>query len=238
MSNSVLQTAIISKLISKPLASTSEKKLSDIEGDIAKRVVNYRLSLNLDRRNVAIAGTQSIWIWDQYMNMEPEWQAVVESSYIEHEHVLMLKKPQSILAFDSYASGLAEYKSMYPDTEITFMNNDVLAEFEQHVRDYEPGYDYDYSVIDFSDLGTEKFDLIQGFGWNFMHSPETVLGCVESLNPGGALLISLSNNSAKLYTRANYHAHPYVDIHRLLEKCDGFLYHVASGYGTTTFIKN
>lgn len=238
MNNSVINTALITKLISKPLAATADKPLKDIEQDIARRVVEYRRSLGLDRRNVAIANCQSIWIWDQYLNMENEWQAVIESTYVEHESILMLKKPTKILCFDPYMSGLAEYKNKYPLTEITFFNNDVLAEFEQHVRDFEPGYDYDYSVIDHEDLGVEKFDFIQGFAWNFADNVEIVQLCINSLDNGGVLLISLSNQSAKLYLRAQYHAHPYVDMHRAMLENDGHTYHIASGYGQTVFVKN
>lgn len=238
MNNSVVNTALITKLISKPLAATADKPLKDVEQDVARRVVEYRRSLGLDRRNVAIANCQSIWIWDQYLNMQDEWQAVIESTYIEHESILMLRRPASILCFDPYMSGLAEFKKKFPSTEITFFNNDVLAEFEQHVRDYEPGYDYDYSVVDYEDLGVEKFDFIQGFAWNFVDDTKFVQLCIDSLNSNGVMLVSLSNQSAKLYLRAQYHAHPYVDMHRVMLNNAGNTYHIASGYGITTFIKS
>jgi hypothetical protein len=60
---------------------------------------------------------------------------------------------------------------------------------------------------------------------------------VESLNPGGVLLIGMSNHNTKLY-REDFHIHPYSSMHEILKNSDGHTYHLANGYGQTVFIKN
>ena len=241
MDNFAIRSALVTQQSSKTLFGTSID-FAQIIGERGDSTSNWLTSINLDKRNVAVGGLNTYWVYELIKKMEPEWAAIIESEYIAQEQVLMSKRPSSILFFDADNLLWNIYRNRYPETELCFVNNHTLFIMESVTNSLEhPGVRIDdnseYDVIDASDLGVDKFDMAVCWAWSIVGSEDALSGLINSLNPGGVLLIGMSNHNTKLY-REDFHIHPYSQMHEILKNSDGHTYHLANGYGQTVFVKN
>lgn len=210
--------------------------------DYVEPLLAERASFNVDRRVVAIGGSEEFWIADLLKNPTPEWSAMLSSMNDSMELLLQVKNPTNVLymAAGSFPNTYA-WVNANPSAKLTFMNNYVLDAYEQHLLPI--GGDYavsDYNVIDYSDLeaGVEdKFDFIMSMSWDIVSDPEIQKWCTDALAPGGILMVALTNNGTKLY-KDDFHTHPYHAMHEFFHSCDGHTYHNPAHYGFTVFVKN
>jgi len=241
MDNFALRSSMVTQQSSKARLS-SRVDFNALMTDTGTRVTNFLTSINLDKRNVAVAGLNSYWGYELIREMEPEWMAIVECEHIAQEQILFTHKPNSVFFMNADMMMIPVYKNRFPDSTVCVMNNASLFLMESIVGEMDHlGYRsedaYEYDVIDREDLGVEKFDMIVAWSWSIVGSDSMLLDMVSSLNSGGALLIDCSNHNTKLY-REDFHIHPYSRMHDLLKEQDGYTYHLANGYGQTVFIKN
>jgi len=235
MDNFALRSSMVTQQSSKTsLGSWFDFK--QMMSEVGENVSDYLTSINIDKRNVAVAGLNTFWIYELIKNMEPEWLAVVECEHIAQEQILFTHKPNSVLFISADMFVAPVYKAKFPNSTICVMNNCYLF-YAESIIDWGNQDDYEYDVIDREDLGVEKFDMIVAWAWSIVGSDSMLLDMVSSLNSGGALLIDCSNHNTKLY-REDFHIHPYSRMHDLLKEQDGYTYHLANGYGQTVFIKN
>ena len=241
MDNFAIRSALVTQQSSKAMMSTN-LDFSVIMSEAGEAASAWLTSINIDKRNVAVGGLNTYWIYELIKKMEPEWAAIIESEYIAQEQVLMTRKPNSVLFVDADNMLWAVYKNRFPDTELCFVNNHTLFFMENVANnlDYQgaklseiSGYD----VVDSGDIGNHKFDMAICWAWSIVGSDKMINDLVDSLNPGGVLLIGMSNHNTKLY-REDFHIHPYSSIHTILQNSDGNTYHLANGYGQTVFVKN
>jgi hypothetical protein len=243
--NTVIRTATVARLLSTTLFdkdSLDEGKL--FHEDSSAAILNERAGFNIDRRTIAIGGSEEIWLQDLLNQMDPSWFEMIKSVSDPIEMALLMKKPKNILSF---APGLGTGFYVWlttiaePDTKVTFVNNPTLDAFEQHMLNKNDVHTIgEYSVIDYEDLEDgidEKYDFIMTMAWDIVSDPEIQRQCVDALAPGGVMYTALTNNGSKLYRDA-FHSHPYAEFHSNLGGMDGHTYHVPALYGHTIFIKN
>ena len=241
MDNLAIRSSMVAQQSSKTKLSSSVN-LGELSTDYTNKADDFLTSINLDRRNVAIAGLNSYWVYTIINQMQPEWNAVVDGEHIAQENILFTRKPNSVLFTNADMFVIPVYKSEFPESTVCVMNNyslflkeSIVGELDHLGWRNEDAYEYD--VIDREDLGVEKFDMIVAWSWTVIGSDSMIIDMVSSLNSGGVLLIDNSNHNLKLY-RSDFHVHPYSRMHDLLKEQDGYTYHLANGYGQTVFIKN
>jgi len=235
MDNFALRSAMVTQQSSKT-SLRSGINFKELMSELGKNVSDYLTSINIDKRNVAVASLNTFWVYELVRDMEPEWLAIIECEHIAQEQILFTHKPNSVLFMSADMLMIPIYKAKFPNSTICTMNNCYLF-YAESIIDWQNQDDYEYDVIDREDLGVEKFDMIVAWAWSIVGSDSILLDMVSSLNSGGALLIDCSNHNTKLY-REDFHIHPYSRMHDLLKEQDGHTYHLANGYGQTVFIKN
>lgn len=237
MDNLVLRSALVTQNITKNIVSTDRGQLLEW----ASAALAERQTFNLDRRTIAIGGSEEIWLHDLLANPTPEWFAMIVSMHDSLEMMISASRPQNILTFNAGIGAGMHVWAKENSAKITFMNNSQLDVYEQHMMSLCPQYtlpEYDAIGVDDLEAGIEeKFDFIFAMAYDIISDPELQQLCVDALAPNGILYIALANNGSKLY-RDGYHTHPYADIHEFLKSCDGYTYHNTSHYGFTVFVKN
>lgn len=249
MDNRQLRTAMVTTSISKYLPESILGEESAQRGyaerfEGLQRVFNWRQSLNLNLSIAARGATEGLWYVDITQAMNDAWSSLIIAETSPNEFVMSSKSPNKILYFDAdkTASPWLQ-KTKFPETQLFFVNNQTLWNFEQFMRDdfNEIEYDVDYYVVDRSEIGQGEatgFELISMQAYHFVFdNHELVRKCVDALAPGGVLIVSTSNNSGKLY-RDDYWFHPNYEFHKILKSLDGTLFHDSSIYGCTMFVKN
>lgn len=244
MDNTVIRTATVARLLSTTLLKDTHDEAKLFHEDSSAAILSERAGFNVDRRTVAIGGSEEIWLHDLLNQMDPSWFEMIRSTNEPAELALLMKSPRNLLVFGpGLGSGLYTWlkEKAHEDTKITFVNGPALDAFEQHMLGLNEVHSLiEYSVIDYEDLeaGTaDKFDFIHCFAWDVVSDPDIQRQCVEALAPGGVMYTALTNNGTKLY-RDDFHSHPYAEFHANLGNMDGHTYHVPALYGHTIFIKN
>jgi hypothetical protein len=250
MDNKQLRTAMVTSSISKPMCENqfgTEVYLraypERLEG--FERALSWRNSLpNLDLSIAARGATEGLWYMDLLESLSGPWESILLATAASIDLHLLLKQPKKVLSFDAdKSSSFWLHKLNFPESQLCFVNNQTLWNFEQFMRDFEGdvNYDIDYSVVDRSEIGEGEatgFDMIFMPAHHALYENGTMLlNCVDALASGGVLLVTASNNSGKLY-RDDYWFHPNNEIHKLLKSSDGALIHESGLYGYTTFVKN
>lgn len=241
MDNSVLRTAMVTHNLNKTVIADLDT-VTQYHSDAAETTLAERAAFGVDRRTVAIGGSEEFWMIDLLRNPTREWMSVVVSMNDSVELMLGTKKPKNILALSAgMVAGAYAWINENPGTKLTLINDYQLDMYEQHMMPQSDVYTVaSYDVIDHDDLRAgvdDKFDFILSLPWDIMSDREVQKLCVDSLAPGGILFVALTNNGTKLY-RDDFHTHPYADMHKFLHSCDGLTYHNPALYGFTVFIKN
>ena len=244
MDNIVLRTATVTRLISNTLVTSNFEEGKTYREDSSALALAEYATFNIDRRTIAIGGSEEIWLFDLMNKMDPSWYEMINSVQTITEMAFLIKNPRKILSFcASIPSTMCLWLSNMadPETELTFVNNPMLDAYEQHMIPISDTHTYSkYSVIDYDDLENgieDKYDFITAMAWDIVSDPDLQRQAVDALAPGGILCVALTNNGGRLYTDA-YHEHPYTEFHENLGKMDGYVYHIPALYAHTLFIKN
>jgi hypothetical protein len=251
MDNRQLRTAMVTTSISKYMSyvfgEDGVERIANERFEGMQRVFNWRQSLNLNLSIAARGSTEGLWYVDFLQTPKSGWSDMMIMAQSPIELMMSVKAPKKILSFNAdFAPAPFLQKRRFPETQICFINNQSLWNFEKFMRDYSTEidnsnyYDVDYSVVDRPEIGqgdAKDFDLITMQSFEYGTDNQTLSKCVDALASGGVLLINSNNNSGKLY-RDDYWFHPNNEMHKILKSSDGLMFHDSSGYGYTTFIKN
>jgi hypothetical protein len=252
MDNKQLRTAMVTASISKYMATTilgeDGVRIAATERfESAKNIQNWRATLNLDLSIAARGATEGLWYIDQLVTPESPWADMMVVAQGPIELMMCTKTPNKILAFNPDQAPTPIFQKIrFPSTEVCFVNNQALWNFEHFVRDQsmeidgKPYADIDYSVVDKSEIGQGEavdFDLITMQAFECNSNGQLLIDCIEALAANGVLLINFNNNSGKLY-RDDFWFHPHNEMHQILKSYDGFVFHDSAQYGFTVFVKN
>jgi hypothetical protein len=251
MDNKQLRTAMVAASISKYMSTILGENGVEIASterfEAFKNIKDWRATLNLDLSIAARGATEGLWYIDQAATPESPWAEMMVTTYSPYEMITSVKKPGKILTFNPDLSPAPIFQKIkFPSTDIYFVNNQALWNFENFIRDQsmeidgKPYADIDYSVVDKSEIGQGEavdFDLITMQAHECSSNGQILIKCIESLASNGVLLINVTNNSAKLY-RDDFWFHPHNEMHQILKSYDGFVFHESGQYGFTVFVKN
>lgn len=251
MDNKQLRTAMVAAAMSKYMATTLGENGTEIVSteifEAFKNIKDWRTTLNLDLSIAARGATAGLWYVDQASTPVSPWSDMILTTLTTHELITSVKKPGKVLTFNpDTVPAVIFQKIKFPSTEIYFVNNQPLWNFENFMRDQsmqidgKPYADVDYSVVDKSEIGQGEavdFDLITMNVYECNSNSQILIKCIESLAPSGVLLINAVNDSAKLY-RDDFFFHPHNEMHKILKSYDGFVFHESGQYGFTVFVKN
>ena len=241
MDNSVIRSAMVTQHLNKTLI-VDQASAIQFHTDYATTTLAERASFNVDRRTVAIGGSEEFWMTDLFKEPSLEWGAMIRSMNDSIELMLQVKNPTNLLYMSpGPVTSAYVWANAHPSANLTLMNSYQLDAYEQHQVTISSEYAAsEYDVINYSDLeaGVEdKFDFIMSMPWDIVSDPEVQKWCVDALAPGGILMVALTNNGTKLY-KDDFHTHPYHAMHEFFHSCNGYTYHNTGHYGYTVFVKN
>ena len=251
MNNSNIITAMVSMALSKMPSTIFGENGSELTAvsywEGLERVFNWRQSLNLNLSIAARGGVEGLWYVDFSVTPKSGWSDIVWSGQLPVAMIISMNAPKKILSFNADNSPAAFIQKLkFPETEITYVNNQSLWNFEQFIRDESMEVDgkrfcdTEYSAVDRSEIGqgeARDFDMILMEFFETNADSETLPKCIEALAPGGILLLSVANNSGKLY-RDDFWFHPHNEAHEILKSSDGLVFHDSGLHGHTVFVKN
>lgn len=241
----MLRSSMVSVLLSNGFDSDIQESRAAQE-DVAKAVLAELQQYGIDRRTVAIGGSEEIWLNDLMSSTEDSWFSLIHGAHNYIEMMLLTKKPEKILCITSgIALCINTWANSMPEgaVEVTFMNSHGLYAYENYLTEISPAHALrDYYVVDYQDIVDEsypedRYDFIFATAWDIVSDARLQDTCVNLLNEGGVLFVSATNNGTKLY-RDSFHSHPYAQFHRNLMSKDGYTYHVPAHYGFTVFSKS
>lgn len=202
---------------------------------------------NIDLRANVLGFNTVVTLWQLTKQMTDEvWSGVIVPQCLVHDFFLRTKQPQSIL-FVGGITGTMSALLVAPEhvfdgfknTNISFMNDAGLFMFEKHLKNSSPEKSFGYSVYDKSELISgvdDKFEMITVQGWDIAYDSELLDALVDSLTPGGMLVVCASNDTSFIYS-SSYKWHQYYGLHKALNEFAGTSYHFPHFYGTTVFVK-
>lgn len=243
--NYMLRSSMVSVLLSRGFDSDIQASRL-VQEDVAKAVLAELQNYSIDRRTIAIGGSEEIWLNDLMSNTEDSWFSLIHGAHNYIEMMLLAKKPQKILCITSgIALCINTWANSMPSgsVEVTFMNSHGLYAYENYLTNISSSHVLDdYYVVDYQDIvdcayPEDKYDFIFATAWDIVSDTKLQDACVDSLNSDGILFVSATNNGTKLY-RDSFHSHPYSQFHRNLMSKDGCTYHIPAHYGFTVFSKS
>ena len=221
--------------------------LFDAYIDVGRQANEFDSTLNLDLReemrsfdDVGVA----LNAITPTMSVAP-WNAVINHFMTEVFNLLMLLDRRNFLVHSISNGALYDIamRALGKEGKLNFINNYHLCIYEKFIRgNYGPHSTVPYSVYSVFDLGAslpeeEKFTLIMVNGIDVIGEHGLIQSLVDSLAPGGTLVLTHNNHSRFLYS-STYFTDTYYSMHQVLLGSDGITLHSNSGCGITTFKKN
>jgi hypothetical protein len=223
------------------------KSVIEIVKAMGAAVVSHRSGLNLDMRWSARGA------WDpesiQYevcslIEKSTEFSAYIQS-YCSAEFLNTRDYDRSNMLIFTALSITQEFPFLALDDSINLnlINNENLYIYENFIRDeYEITSRKPYSVFETSDLGEDmheddKFSYISITASHLVGDESLLKKLIGSLKPNGSLVIRNTGDGRTLYT-ADFMAHPFYDMHRILLESDGDTLHDSGLMGRTVFRKS
>lgn len=244
MSSNPWKEAKIASFISKmPGTHLGINFLNEII-DEAKLIENFRKTLNSDRRLVAIGAD------DERQNLH---EVLSEPGSMLHDVlmygfqraamlVVLSGKAKNVLMTNPTTHGpiCSTYKDSFGIEKFAMLNNADLMIYEKAIRGKTEGSISEYDVYDVEDLGEgleEKFDMIPISGVEAASNLELLDKLVDSLAPGGKLMIN-GTGKGKNYFNDSFFSNQFYHMHKFLHQKNGSTLHVMDVSGITVFIKD
>jgi hypothetical protein len=248
MKPEVLFTGMVSTQLSSSGVSLNSDEFKTNMEEWSTKCWNTLVEANVDLSHTALGLHTVAMQWQVSKNMSEELWSGAILSQLSVEHFLMLtKKPTSILFVGGLSSSLSRFLLApeqvfegFKDASINFVNDAGLFMFEKNLKNVHAQTSFGYSVYDRSELISEvdkKFEMIAVQSWDIAFDFELLGSLVDTLSPGGVLVISSTNDASAIYS-SSYRWHPYYDVHEALKNFSGTSYHLPQFYGTTVFVKN
>lgn len=211
--------------------------------DIADSIVNYINSLPLDKRAVAITGDYHQRVWEVIATKsEGAKETVFNNMQLFNQIIISAIRPSSslILVPDQYLITVAALDHM--GSTLTFPNDQGLFNFENFViTNQSYPFSGNYSVLDYQDMinpdFSEKYDFIFTGSIALYAEIELLNILVNSLNPGGCMVVGDSALMAEIYQDLNYMAFGDMYHDALKELENVYAYHIPFGIGFDIIVK-
>jgi len=246
MNNNYLASAV-SLAISSDMSEKIDFPMFDIIISAAIDAKEFESTLNLDMREEmrTIDDTAVGMSWFVASMATPPWDAVLKQTGNELLNLFMLLDLSNFLIHSNSFNSVPAIatKACGNEGHINFVNNNCLFVYEKFIRGkYGPHSIFPYSVYSIFDLGEslpedEKFTTIFASGVDLIGEDNLIQSMIDSLTPGGTLVITQSNHGKMLYN-SKYFTDQYYSIHKVLLNNDGITLHSSSGTGITTFKKS
>lgn len=246
MNNNYMANAVSLALTS----NISEKigfSMFDTVISAANDAKEFESTLNLDLRGElrTFDDTAVGMSWFVASMADAPWNVTLEQTGNEVLNLLMLLDKRNFLVHsNSFNSVYAvATKAWGNQGNISFVNNYCLFVYEKFIRgNYGPHSTFPYSVYSVLDLGEslpeeEKFTTILTSGVDLVGEEHLIQSMIDSLAPGGTLVIAQSNHGKMLYS-STYFTDSYYLINKALLDNDGITVHSNTGVGITTFKKS
>ena len=200
------------------------------------------IDANLDSRYIARGFELSTNFFNMLENISEDVQGLQFQTVIIEELLISVKQPQSVLIADgaTYRFRTLELLGSMDDVSINFLNNHYFFWFEEHLKNTNDKYSFGYSAYLEDELIADrepKFDMVLASAHNFHQNSDLLEAVIDSLNPGGILVIQSSNHSSEIYS-STYKFHEYYPMHDTLIKASGKSFHIANFHGFTIFVKD
>lgn len=197
---------------------------------------------NLDTRHIARGFEISTNFFNMLHDISEDMQSVWFQSALIEELLISVKQPQSVLILNgaTYRFRTLEVLGQMENISINFLNNHYFFWFEEHLKNTNDKYSFGYSAYLEDELITDrtpKFDMVLATAHNFHQNDIFLESIVDSLNPGGILVIEAANHSGEIYA-PTYKFHEYYPMHEILMNASGKSFHIANFYGFTVFVKD
>lgn len=234
--NKTVLTDIITKELSKNSSLSLDYDYEEVISDASQAIANYKSSINVDKRVVAVGADLYIHLWEPWSALLDGWkERMFISAGLYAQMLLDIARPNTAVFttpdrhFDTVA--LCAERGM----EIYFLNNDSLFNFENFIRDL-PSYpfNFNYNVIEFSDFIEDtslSFDFIQAFSSDFVLDYDFIDAFVDRMSANGFGYISAANEETRLYSE-DYFIEPIANILELINaRPEISSYHLPNAHG-------
>jgi len=246
MSNNYIASAV-SLAMSSDISEKIGFSMFDAVINTSTDAKEFESTLNLDlREKLRTFDDMAVAISSVISSMpDGPWEAPVKQTGNEVLNLLMLLDKRNFLIHsNSYNSVYAiAVKALGDEGNISFVNNYCLFLYEKFIRgNYGPHSTFPYSVFSIFDLGKslpedEKFTTILISAVEVIGEENLIQSMIDSLAPGGTMVIAQSNHGRALYSNT-YFTDPYYSINKILLSNDGITVHNSAGGGITTFRKS
>jgi hypothetical protein len=244
MDNQTIKQALVTKHLTGVLSDDAiHEELNTVFCDASKNVMNFVNSTNPDKRVIAIGSNDEIWRWETQAFLTPDWTILTKECAL-HASVMLVSaiKPEKMLITSPESAGLifAHLEDTGRNPDITFVNTLNLFFYEKFIREVHSAYNFTYSVVDISDLNQEGqvYDFIFSYSWDVANNLEYLQSLIDALQPGGTMVIMLTNNNGRIYSE-NFESHALYEMHEILKsQPSSTTTHNPAFYGTTVFTKN
>ena len=242
MNSETLFTALIAtKLSSVGLEHVTASSRQEFDEYIAG-CRQTAVDANLDARYIARGFEISTNFFNMLDNISEDLQSLQFQTVLIEELLISIKQPRSVLIADgaTYRFRTLELLGSMDNVSINFVNNHYFFWFEEHLKNTNDKYSFGYSAYLEDELIDErepKFDMVLASAHNFHQNNIFLEAIVDSLNPGGVLIIEASNHSSEIYS-PTYKFHEYYPMHEILMNASGKSFHIANFYGFTVFVKD
>ena len=246
MSNAFDEKMLFSCAIAGDISKSSTDRLGhdwwSMYVDTAKTVGNYWTQANLDRRAVAVGSMLETHYWDFMSDVPGFKEFLLLHSSIYPQMFVDIKAPQRALIFPPARYGDLVLLLQSKGTELYFLNNDLLREFESSLLNH-PDYNFssDYNVIDldeFEAITDLTFDFVVYDIADIRINNSLFTWTLDRLATGGIGYFANCNEMTRMYSD-NYHLLPIYDLFELLEeRADVSYYHIPWAAGIQVITKH
>lgn len=242
--NKTVLMDMITKEVSKNGSLGLDYDFEEVMTDAADAITNYKTSINIDKRVIAVGADLYIHLWEPWSALLDGWKErmFISGSGLYAMMLIDVGNPSTALIStpDRHFDLVAYCANQGID--LCFLNNDSLFNFENFIRDL-PSYPFtfNYSVIDYQDFindNTIGFDFIQMFSSDFNINYDLIDPFIARMNSGGFAYITAANEEGRLYTE-DYFIEPIANVIEAINaKPEINSYHIPNAHGFQIIVKN
>jgi hypothetical protein len=240
--NPSLNSAIIAKEFTKEQQFDGYLQQSAYPCNNIKEISDYVLSLRTDKRSIATGVDSTTYSPFQTLRSgSSDIRTFAKASGVCVNLAIQLIEPKSVLVNQSILNAdimVMLFKGFSSD--ISIINGPYLHLYEKFVKPDDGFPQIPYKSISKRELilsDSPKYDLEILWSDDIEGEYDYVSSLLNSLNPGGVMLIANSANQALLYGVDNYMATPQAELHEFIKSDNRFItYHLVNFVGFT-FVK-
>lgn len=218
------------------------KSLGEIQDtvDVSTKIYEYNNTLSLDQRREALGNDLATRFFDLFAKEDSAWNtSFVSEFYAGYAEMLYLAAKPAKTLMTNPAFNYEISKLMNSSTDLTLVNNYQLDYLENLLQDN--AVNWSYNTVTMQDIENETagtYDFIFLTMFEIYHDVSMVKNFCNALNSKGTMLISYTNDDARLYSAENEYSQAY-EMHQELKSISGVnVYHSPAITGHTVVIKD